>query len=290
MKYKSCVSLEYLYFMLHGRLDGRGNYARFCCFSDDEMLCVDLCESPEETLQNFITRRNNIVEESINFAKEGIDPPPNERKFTAVCSGCPDFVEREWRRFGRAKNLIHYISFAMGPSPCQSKCIYCCQRLDERRTYDKNEDMDQYRLTFDTVDYAQKNGFLAKSPLYDVAMGEITVHPLRQRVFDIIGDNTTCWLTNCIKFDENIGANLKANPQSNILTSIDAGTPGTWKEVKGVDNFETVCDNLVKYYEAANTPDQVTLKVIILPGLNDNAEDFNMIIEIAKALNAKQMV
>jgi uncharacterized Fe-S cluster-containing radical SAM superfamily enzyme len=91
------------------------------------------------------------------------------------------------------------------------------------------------------------------------------------------------------EFDEKIAENLKANPNSSINLSIDAGTPKTWHRIKGVDNFETVTMNLVKYFNSSSRPGQITLKYIILPGVNDSLEDFASVIEIMKILKTGQL-
>jgi wyosine [tRNA(Phe)-imidazoG37] synthetase (radical SAM superfamily) len=89
-------------------------------------------------------------------------------------------------------------------------------------------------------------------------------------------------LHECFIYDEKISQNLHDNPRSAINLSIDAGTPETWKKVKGVDNFDLVTENLVKYFSNSARPGQITLKYIVLPGINDNYEDYQSAMEIMK--------
>jgi adenine C2-methylase RlmN of 23S rRNA A2503 and tRNA A37 len=90
-------------------------------------------------------------------------------------------------------------------------------------------------------------------------------------------------------FDECIAANLRANPQSSINFSIDSGTRETWLKVKGVDNFGTVINNLGKYSASGSGPEQIVLKYIIFPGVNDSPEDFRALPEIMGDLGAKRL-
>lgn len=100
---------------------------------------------------------------------------------------------------------------------------------------------------------------------------------------------TAAFYTNCFIFDEKVAANLKANPHSVINLSIDSGTKKTWFKVKGVNNFDAITVNLVKYLNSSSRSGQITLKYIILPGINDNIEDYLYLIEIMKILKVKHL-
>lgn len=82
---------------------------------------------------------------------------------------------------------------------------------------------------------------------------------------------------------------MKGNPGTAINVSIDAGTAETWKKIKGVDNFEEVCMNLADYYKASCRPGQVTLKYIILPGINDSEEDYESLMDIMGVLETPHL-
>ena len=95
--------------------------------------------------------------------------------------------------------------------------------------------------------------------------------------------------TNCMKYDEDIAQNLHDNPNSAINLSIDSGTPETWKKVKGIDNFDKVTENLARYYTQSARSGQITLKYIVLPGVNDIYEDYQSLMEIMKVLEVKHL-
>lgn len=95
--------------------------------------------------------------------------------------------------------------------------------------------------------------------------------------------------TNCMKYDEAVARNLHDNPDSAINFSIDAGTPQTWKRIKGRDNFETAMENLVRYRTKSARAGQITMKYIVLPGINDIYEDYVSLMEIMKVLDVKHL-
>jgi wyosine [tRNA(Phe)-imidazoG37] synthetase (radical SAM superfamily) len=142
---------------------------------------------------------------------------------------------------------------------------------------------------FDALNYGLEAGVIAPTATWQVSSGEIAIHPYKERILSLVKDYRAMFYTNCFIFDEGVANNLSKNQNSAINLSIDSGTPGTWLKVKGTDNFDTVTDNLVKYYTASAKPGQITLKYIVLPGVNDNLEDYRSVIEIMKVLQIKHL-
>lgn len=125
---------------------------------------------------------------------------------------------------------------------------------------------------------------------WQVASGEVTIHPYKKRMLELMKDKTSKFLTNCFIYDNQIAEILKSNPHSCINLSIDAGTAETWHKVKGVNNFRNVLENLSKYSNSCISPEQITLKYIILPGINDNKNDYQGVIDIMKKLKIKSLI
>ena len=71
------------------------------------------------------------------------------------------------------------------------------------------------------------------------------------------------------------------------MLSIDCGTPETWRKIKGFNNFDKAIENLEKYREYTTRPNQIRFKYIILPGINDSADDYEGLIEIMKRLDIR---
>jgi wyosine [tRNA(Phe)-imidazoG37] synthetase (radical SAM superfamily) len=230
-------------------------------------------------MNTFFQMRKDVIEESKKFDLSNL--PDTERRLTAGCAKCANYQMKEW---SGGDGLIHFVNFSMYPAPCQCKCIYCIVRNTDKRVPNKGSEGVYFENLFDTLEYAVDNGMIADNAIWQVSSGEITIHPYRERIFDLVRDKAARFYTNCFKFDEAIAENLKSNPHSAINLSIDAGTPATWRAIKGVDNFEQVTENLVKYYASSSRPGQITLKYIIMPDINDTYEDFLSVIEIMKIL------
>jgi wyosine [tRNA(Phe)-imidazoG37] synthetase (radical SAM superfamily) len=141
-----------------------------------------------------------------------------------------------------------------------------------------------YEKVFRALDYALGAGLISPDANWQIASGEIAIHPYRDRFLDIVKGRTVTFYTNCFVFDGNIAAELAANPKSAVFLSIDAGTPETWRKVKGFDNYDDIVGNLRKYRERGSRAGQIKLKYIVLPGINDGCEDYAAVIGIMKSL------
>jgi uncharacterized Fe-S cluster-containing radical SAM superfamily enzyme len=177
----------------------------------------------------------------------------------------------------------------MYPAPCQCKCVYCDIHSGELGRFSRELHGVHYKMLFDMLGYAKSNGRIAANATWQVSSGEIAIHPYKSRIMGLVKHCPTMFYTNCFVFDKDIAKNLNKNPNSAINLSIDSGTPATWHKVKGVDNFGTVTDNLAKYRAASARPGQITLKYIVLPGLNDNLADYKAVAEMMGILGTKHL-
>ena len=284
MKYKSCSAIENFFLNFNGRIDTDSKCMTLCCENVDNIPGIALFESVQQSMESLRRERAEIIAESVRFSLLG--GSDDERKFTNGCAKCANFLEGD---YGNFDGLIHYINLSMYPAPCQSKCIYCDVHSGESGIFDKRLHANYYEKLFDTLDYAQKNGLIAQNATWQVSSGEIAIHPYKDRILDLVKGQAAIFYTNCFIFDEEVAANLAANQRSAINLSIDSGTVKTWHKVKGVDNFEVIMVNLVKYLNSSSRPGQITLKYIVLPGINDNVEDYLYVIEIMKILKVKHL-
>lgn len=174
----------------------------------------------------------------------------------------------------------------MYPSPCQCRCIYC----EVDRKWDDSDIVKKaYEKIFKILDLANQRGLIADDALWQIACGEITIHPYKNRIFKLIEGKRSIFYTNGFIYDEKIASNLRNNKKSMINISVDSGTAKTWKRVKGVDNYKEVYANLKKYYAASARPGQITLKYIIMPGINDSLDDYYGVMEMINQLKPPRL-
>ncbi len=284
LKYKSCAMIENFYLNINGRIDTGDNCLTLCCENVRDVPGTALCESSQQSLEGFRRKRAEIIAESVRLSLLG--GSDDERNFPAGCAECANFVEGE---HGNFDGLIHYVNLSCYPAPCQCKCIYCDVHCGESGRFDRRLHAEYYGKLFDMLDYARETGRIAPNARWQVSSGEIAIHPYKDRIFSLVRDQAATFYTNCFLFEEGVAANLSANPNSAINLSIDAGTPKTWHKVKGVDNFEAVTTNLVKYYGRSARPGQISLKYIVLPGINNTQADYFSVIEIMKILKVPHL-
>jgi len=130
---------------------------------------------------------------------------------------------------------------------------------------------------------------ISPNALWQISTGEITIHPYKERILDLVQNERTTFFTNCIIFDERIGLNLKNNSKSAIDLSIDSGTKETWNKVKNINKFDQVIDNIYKYRSYASSGKQIKLKYIILPSINDNMDDFILLVKYMEELGISHL-
>jgi len=275
--YKSCAFINGFALNFNDRMDGGRRCVTLCCEPLPDIPAIALCETGKETLEVFRQMRERVILESVS--------PNEERKFTSACQKCADYSLGDWKN----SYLISYINLSMYPAPCQCKCSYCTVCKDYFNTGNTADVAECYEKVFDTLKHALEIGIIAPKAHWQVSTGEIAIHPYRQRIFDIVQNRTVTFYTNCFIFDSHIAANLAANPDSTINLSIDSGSRETWRKVKGVDNFREIIENLAKYRNSSSRPGQITLKYIVLPGVNDNHDDYAAVIDLMKGLGTTHL-
>jgi hypothetical protein len=277
--------IENCYLNFNGRIDGaKDKCMTLCCEGVANVPGSGFRDTARESIGGFMRERAELIAESVRL--ELLEGEDVERNFTAGCAGCVRF---QVGNFGDFDGLIHYVNLSMYPAPCQCKCVYCGVHKGETGAFNSGLHADCYEKLFGILEYAKQNKIIAPDAVWQISSGEITIHPYRERIIKLVRGESAVFYTNCFIFDEKIAENLGANPRSAINLSIDCGTPSTWRAVKGVDNFDIVTDNLVKYYDASARPGQITLKYIVMPGINDNLSDYLSVVEIMKVLGVKHL-
>ena len=287
MEFYSCPSISSLSFVIQGRIDTDKSGISFCCRedlkqdidgNDMDFPIIPLDENPVKTLQHFISMHNKMLEKGKWGGAEGIERDP---KF--ACYHCG-----EWRKANWAfSSLIQTINLSMVPSPCQCHCFYCDVHKKYNHFHYDDELKKIYEKAFEVLNLAKRQRIIAPVGMahWQLSSGEIAIHPYRKEMLDLVRGENVSFFTNGFIFDEGIARELHDNPMADINISIDSGTAETWHKVKGVNNFQKVLENLVNYRKCSCRPGQITVKYIVLPGVNDSDKDFGSCVNILKALD-----
>ena len=206
------------------------------------------------------------------------------------CTGCKELKENFWETKPRVNAL--YYSSAFKGAVCNYNCPECSHNLwfkSDEKYKDINRPVASELLQYFYDNYKKLNISVDKSGFYClISIGETAMLPDFENILKII-DNAGGWIipvfaTNGSIYSELWVKSMQKHPEGFLLCDISAGTVDTYKKLKGVTCIERVVDNLEKYVKAALTPSQICIKYIFFDGINDNMDDVNGFLEIAKRL------
>jgi adenine C2-methylase RlmN of 23S rRNA A2503 and tRNA A37 len=95
--------------------------------------------------------------------------------------------------------------------------------------------------------------------------------------------------SNAIVYKQSIADMLKTG-RGKIIISPDAGTPETIAKVRGFDCFDATIGNAKKYAEALPNKLFLSLKYILLEGVNDNENDIRKFLNIVKEIGCTALL
>ena len=246
------------------------NGVAFCCRKGGCRPQFDVLGTPEETIDNFLDKRNAIIGELANGGDNtGVSAP---------CLDCPDL---EMMRF--VDTGINSVHLTILPAVCQARCIYC-DNTDYRKTVDEARLSPIPKQIIEMIGYLKKRGAIDHTCHISGTYGEITISPYKDLLYDAVEQHKVSFCTNAFIFDQRLADSLKNN-NSSVVVDIDSGTRETFKIVKGSDIFDKVVENLKAYRKHG----KVQMKYIIIPGVNSDNENIDGTINILKELDITRL-
>ncbi len=237
-----------------------------------------------EILTSYITLRNKYID----ICKRG--------KIPEFCKNCNLYEPIEID-----KNLINKIPFKRLSFKerlvCNCRCIYCCLTGDSEdiNLFEKINKEKYYDIKpfIEYVNNSQEN-MVNEETLIEIAGGECTLYPDELEYIIDFGLKHNCKfqiLTNGIIYNKSIEKALNTNKAS-LICSIDCGTKETFEKIKRVKMFEKVKENITKYAQAGNKIfyDNVMLKYILCPNINDNIEEAKQFYKLARECSIKKVI
>lgn len=208
----------------------------------------------EDTVDQFIKNRDSLIKD----LKQG---KHNQ------CSGCKSLHEGYWERDKKIRTMQIGLCF-----PCQCSCCYCTWPCNAKYISNHGKKSIDLANNIDVpaiIDCLTKKSVFPKNGFISIASGEISVAQNREAILEACVNHPIGILSNGIIYSEKIAEIVAENKESYINVSIDAGTRDTYLKVKGIDAFNKVVENLMKY---KNRGDRVILKYILLDE-NNNEKD-----------------
>lgn len=229
-----------------------------CCVCSQQILPKMYNDFSEVTAREIMDARKIFMEKLNN---------------SEVCDGCPMIVEKDEEDIDEEK--IGYLSFG-NFSSCNLRCKYC-YFTDEELSKPTNP-MQRKILPF--VEDCHKFGFLKKDFTLGLAGGEPLFFDDIEETCRFMSENyeesgltllSNSSVTSKAKALAPKLANLPKNIRTQLYTSIDAGTPETYKLIRGRDLYNEVTNNILTYAKL-NSFTTINLKYILLNN-TPNIED-----------------
>jgi wyosine [tRNA(Phe)-imidazoG37] synthetase (radical SAM superfamily) len=175
---------------------------------------------------------------------------------------------------------------------CNANCCYCTMH-DERRYILDSEILKSGKRFID--DWHELIELYGKRPiLVCFANGEMTASAwcdeITHDLLDVAKDWELLVPTNGIQFNKDLAKLMGQGRVKDLMVSFDSGTRDTYSKVHGVDCFDKVIHNLLRYIETSGFKDCISMKYIILEGVNDNEADFEGFISIAAELKLNVII
>ncbi|MFH1154275.1 MAG: radical SAM protein [Pseudomonadota bacterium] len=259
----SCEWIEYRLVLDHFEL-------KFCCKAhsgDKGFVPICLFEGGDLPVDTIKEARKKL--RKLNNT-EGADSP---------CKGCPFLVNRDWEKLEDTVlfNQVEISNFTI----CNLKCNYCYTVVHPEWNLKK------YAYELKPVFQSMiDNNLLQEKSTIDWAGGEPTI----LKDFGELSATLQAKghiqkiFTNAVVFSKEIEQGL-LNRTISIVTSVDSGTPETFKLVKGKDCFDAVCRNIQRY---AATGGSISLKYIVKKD-NSATKDIDGFINLCKRCNVKSI-
>jgi poly(ribitol-phosphate) beta-N-acetylglucosaminyltransferase len=233
---------------LHGAVYFAPDMLRHCCkrFFRNEKMQGDVevfkVSSDEDITYEKIVEHKKKLYDDINAGKE------------TPCTGCPWLVRDHWKPIEETK--IRHISVEVH-SVCNMRCEYCSDIYYGGK-------QPSYAIEKVVKDFLSK-GVISKDVSIVWGGGEPTLLKNFDNIFHEITSSlkprTNYIFTNVTVYKEVIAELLRKNAGT-IVVSIDAGTPQTFKKVRGLDAFEKVFRNLQRY--ASIEGQNINIKYILM--------------------------
>lgn len=281
MKYYTCGAIENGELNFLGHVDVGNNIALCCEVGTKPEIAIQ--ETAEKTVEEYLRLYKAIRIKGLELATKGKKDP-----LIASCMNCSRYVLKSKPHIKTIENIkidckIRWINFSMYPAPCQANCIYCNVKNYRRLMHlDKDAYSKYYKKIEQIVEIMEKREIISTDAKWIIASGEIAIHPFKEQLYQITKDKKVTICTNCFVYDEQLARILQTNVYASLSFSIDSGTEETWRKIKGANNFNTVVSNLFRYSLQVSSPEQLDLKYIVLPGVNDTVRDYKGVIDIIK--------
>ncbi len=199
------------------------------------------------------------------------------------CKGCFFLKEREWDD----EDYINYMVFNHW-TQCNCKCKYCFTN-EQSDYFNTRKNYNMYPVIKKLADMGKirgggEIGFGGGEP---ALLPEF--EPMVNMLLDCGCDNIRVHSSG-VKYSQAIERGVSEGKLT-VVVSVDSGCPETYENIKRVNHFNKVWENLAKYAQAqTENKYKVKTKYIIYPGFNDNKEEVDKFFDYTVKAGIKSVV
>lgn len=175
---------------------------------------------------------------------------------------------------------------------CNAGCLYCSNIRLTKGEIDQNIKKSIYYDVFPAIKQMVSKKILSQDAEVTISGGEPTVLKEFKDLVNVLVDYVKKPIqiySSAIRYDKSIEKCLKKN-KCYLLISLDAGTAETFHKIKRVPYFDTVVANIRRYVKSSTfSQEAIALKYILMYNVNDNTEEIEKWLLLAKDLNLKKV-
>ncbi len=248
---------------------------KMCCFNCHEgggrQILIDNYKGEMINWDKFFKEKRKMRE----LNKKGI--------MLERCKGCIFLKEREWDD----EDYINYMVFNHW-TQCNCKCRYCFTN-DQSDFFNQRKNYNMYPVIKKLADMGKirgggEIGFGGGEP---ALLPEF--EPMVNMLLDCGCDNIRVHSSG-VKYSQAIERGVREGKLI-VVVSVDSGTPETYQNIKRVNHFNKVWENLAKYAQAQTSNKyKVKTKYIIFPGYNDTKEEIDKFFDLTVKSGIKSVV
>ncbi len=207
----------------------------------------------------------------------------SDSSYPSCCEGCCDInrflTDSKIQSFDNKINKV-YIQNYMS---CNAKCLYCVfKHVDKGLKYN----------VLPIIKSLIDKEILSRNAHIYMSGGEITISPEFEELLSLLLHyiySKVEILTSGIKYCKSIEEAF-IHDKCKLVISLDSANPETYKKIKQVDCFDRVVQNIKDYIKASeNAKSNITMKYIIVDGVNDNNEEITNFIKLVSGLGIKEI-
>jgi pyruvate-formate lyase-activating enzyme len=241
------------------------------------------CPIDREKKSNIVNRfYNDIFEDGIKGANDDIRQLIENHRCGnySLCDGCHYLRETYFtiNPFEPVKHII--IGTGFKEDICNTECFYCTAKTRLKNNKNKNKKLKETIIRI----FEMYGNVLSEITFGN---GEFFARGDADEILEYLEDKSVkvSFITNASIYSETLMRMIRIGRVNSFMCSLDSGTRETYIKVKNRDFFDKVTTNIKKY--VAEGLQNLYLKYILLPDVNDNTKDIEGFIDIAKQTCAK---